>query len=156
MLLGCSPKPLPSWDFCLWGLSIWMCHSSGQKSENYAIFGIWERPASAIYIHKYLLAKFEIAAECYHLSSFKNTFNRYIYQNLNIFDKKFFDIFIYEPFNNIFHEFHLRYIRCIKLVFKRTWNPNGYWSYLYILEFTFSLCVCICLCVCSILFSFSL
>ena len=77
-----------------------------KKSENYAIFGIWERPASAIYIHKYLLAKFEIAAECYHLSNFKNTFNRYIYQNqifyqnLNILDGKWFFSLVF-PFINL-------------------------------------------------------
>ena len=62
------------------------CQTSGNQtnSENHAICEICERPAGAIYIHKYLLAKYEIAAECYHLSNFQNTFNRNIYQNQNI------------------------------------------------------------------------
>ena len=62
------------------------CQTSGNQtnSENHAIFEICERPAGAIYFHKYLLAKYEIAAECYHLSNFQNTFNRNIYQNQNI------------------------------------------------------------------------
>ena len=51
-----------------------------------------------LYIHKYLLAKYEIAAEWYHLSNFQNTFNRYIYQNQNhnIWDEKAkgFNVFI--------------------------------------------------------------
>ena len=49
-----------------------------------------------LYIHKYLLAKYEIAAEWYHLSNFQNTFNRYIYQNQNhnIEKAKGFNVFI--------------------------------------------------------------
>ena len=58
------------------------------KIQKWCNIQLLERPASAIYIHKYLLAKYEIAAECYHLSNFQNTFNRYIYQNQNIFGKE--------------------------------------------------------------------
>ena len=51
-----------------------------------------------LYIHKYLLAKYEIAAEWYHLSNFQNTFNRYIYQNQNhniwVEKAKGFNVFI--------------------------------------------------------------